>query len=351
MPPEVLLVDEAAGRGGGLHPLEKALRGVTLAFVAPAVPLALELLVPLAAKRDTIARASMETWSRLGEETVAVLADVVTLRQTAEVLARLGRDFRYLVSGARPVGALSGWAVLLTRPLDEHEETFLRLESAGAEVLRFPTVTIERLPSPDGPAGRRLEDYDWLVFTSRNAVSAFVAAYSLGGLSSLPVPVAVVGPRTAEEVRRHGGRVALMASEHRSEGLLAALRPKLQGGARILLPQALEGRDNLARGLAQVGAQVDVMPLYRTVPLRHPSAERVAEALARGEVDVSLFFSPSAVRAFVQQVPAPPATRCLAIGPETAAALRQAGFTNIRVAKVYTEDGLVEELLAWRKGR
>jgi uroporphyrinogen-III synthase len=186
------------------------------------------------------------------------------------------------------------------------------LAALGLEVETCPLVAIEPL---DGPP-LRLDGYDWLVLTSRNAVEALVAR--LDG----PLPrVAVVGRGTAEALRGHGVEPALVASDSTQEGLAAEL-PRPPG--RVLFAGAEDARDVLVR---ELGA--DFVPLYRTVelrPVRFPSGELVVLASA------------SAARSFAALgVPA----QCVSIGPVTSAAARARGLDVLVEAVTHDREGLV----------
>jgi len=233
--------------------------------------------------------------------------------------------------------SLAGLRVLLTRPQGESaEEWAAAFTQAGAVPLAFPTISI--MP-PDSwqvldEAIARLDSYDWMVFTSQTAVAFFVSRLPTGQFqTAMRTNMAAVGRNTAQAIERRGGRVALVATDSRQEGLADALRD-LPSGARVLCPLAAGGRLLLAQILRARGCIVDVVTAYRTEPrtdLPDPP-----------EFDVATFASPSALRAFLKRLgPQALAGKTLAvIGPTTAEEAVSSGLRAV-VAENPDVDALV----------
>ena len=211
----------------------------------------------------------------------------------------------------------------------------LPLRAAGAEVADTPAIEIA---GGDVDAVRAAADvvgaYDWVLFTSANAVDRFVPhlrdARAFGAAR-----VAAIGPATADALAAWHVAADLVAPEAVAESLLDALPA---GPHRALLPRAATARDVLPDGLRARGWVVDVVPVYRTVPLSPPAVEG-ADALA--------FLSASAVDAYVDangtsRVPPVVAS----IGPATSAAARARGLTVTVEADPHTAAGLVDRLVA-----
>ncbi|MBD0291292.1 MAG: uroporphyrinogen-III synthase [Thermoleophilia bacterium] len=212
--------------------------------------------------------------------------------------------------GERASGA--GLRVALTRAAGSNDELAARLRAEGLEAVECPLVAVEAIPGPP----IRADAYDWLALTSRNAVELLLRRLE-GGLP----PVAVVGPGTAQALRKHGFEPALVAQPSTQEGLLAAL-PRPAG--RILFAGARGARDLLVR---ELGA--DFVPLYASVPVRpeaFPPSDLVA--LASG----------TAARSFASlAIPLP----CVSLGPTTSRAARECGLDVLAEAETHDLDGLV----------
>jgi uroporphyrinogen III methyltransferase / synthase len=249
--------------------------------------------------------------------------------------------------------ALEGRRIVVTRPRDDGRLRRL-LEAEGAEVVAFPTIRIA--PAADyGPldaALRRIGAYQWIVFTSRNGVAAVferLAAMGLAPAALRRARLAVIGPGTAEALRDRGLRAELSPDEFRAEALVEAFRHDLRG-VRVLLPRAAVARDVLPQGLRALGAEVEVVPAYRT-EVDDAHAPDVIAAVRAGRVDAVTFTSSSTVRHFLQLAgpdarPALEHVLVACIGPVTAETARASGLAVGVVASTYTLAGLVEALRA-----
>jgi uroporphyrinogen III methyltransferase/synthase len=197
--------------------------------------------------------------------------------------------------------------------------------------------------APLDDALRRLDLYDWVAFTSANAVrsvSERMTDLGLGERSLTSRKVASIGPATTRALRGcfPGLAVSVEAGTHDAESLLKELAAGARG-LRFLVPTSDRARDVLPDGLRRAGATVDVVTAYRTVA---PAGlrERISESL-RGGVDVVTFASPSAVENFVAAAAEwAPRIRAAVIGPVTADACRRAGIEVRVTAAPSTADGL-----------
>lgn len=176
---------------------------------------------------------------------------------------------------------LAGERVVITRA--EHQTGPLAgaFEAAGARVERLPLIELAPPADPGAlhRAARDLAGVDWLVFTSSNAVDAFLPSVKV----ALRARVAVIGPATAAAVRRHGGEPAVEAESSHAEGLLARLAPHLEPGSRVLVPQAADARPALVAGLCQLDADVVQVEAYRK---RLPAAAQEAARKLFGDAPI-----------------------------------------------------------------
>ncbi len=208
---------------------------------------------------------------------------------------------------ARP---LAGRTVLVTRAREQAAEFAAALEAFGARVVFCPTIEIvapESYAQLD-EAVENLFGYDWLIFTSTNAVEHFLAR--LGALakdvSELDeLRVCAVGAATAERLAEAHIHVDVVPELAQAEGVFSALADYAGGreslhGLNFLFPRAAAGRDYIPRALAEAGARVDVVTAYRTVRPETTERAKTEALLVGGGVDCVTFTSPSTVRNFAQ---------------------------------------------------
>jgi uroporphyrinogen III methyltransferase/synthase len=258
--------------------------------------------------------------------------------------------------GARP---LQGRRIVVTRAREQALPLRELLEAAGAEVLEVPVIRIEPPASwePLDRALARLDGYAWVVFTSVNGVESVRKRAALAGedrvLGSLArLRVAAIGPATAAALGAWGMRPEVVPEEYRAEGLVERLRGLVRAGDLVLLPRAAEAREVLLKELERLGARVEEVAAYRTVPAPE-AAGLVREALAGGAVDAVTFTSPSTVHHFMalldvgERAALFAGARAAAIGPVTAEALAGYGVQPAVLAAEYTIAGLARALIRY----
>ena len=283
---------------------------------------------------------------------------VATLETLAEMAAAAGVT--------APVITIIGWPVILRDEVDWFERRPLfgkrivvtraaqqssvltdRLAELGADVLEMPATTIARLDlAPLRAEMAALEGYQWLVFTSQNAVSIFWEqllgsgrdARALAGLS-----IAAVGPATAGALLERGIAVDVIPERFVAEGLLEKLSERDDvAGARVLYVTAEGSREVLPEGLESLGAEVNIIHAYRSIR-DGTGANKLKKALDSGTVSAVTFTSASAVRGYVDAVGEELSLRAPAvtIGPQTSEAVTAAGIELLGEAEESTTDGLL----------
>jgi uroporphyrinogen III methyltransferase/synthase len=282
------------------------------------------------------------TWGTRAEQstvrtTLAGLAAADVRAPAVIVIGQVaGLDFGWYEQ--RP---LFGRRVVVTRARAQASTLADRLAEMGADVVEVPTIEIDE-PLDAGVAlvraAAEVHTYDWVVFTSSNAVDRFVQhlrdARAFGAAQ-----VAGVGSGTAGALARFHVVADLIPERFVAEALVEAFP---EGSGRVLLPQAADARDVLADGLREKGWSVDVVEAYRTVPGR-PSPNALAAAK---EADVITFTSASTVANFVAAAgldAVPPAV--VTIGPITTRAAKEAGIGVSAEADPSTIDGLVDAVV------
>lgn len=316
----------------------------------------------LAAGMDGATPVAVVRWATLPEQTIvegtlgtiAARARAARLEPPALLIAgqvvRLRRRLDWY--GRLP---LRGRTIVVTRPRDQAAPFVETLREQGARVLLAPAIAL-RPPRSWAPLDRaiaRLGSYDVLIFTSANGVSRFFARLheKRADVRDLKgVEVIAIGPATASAVEARGLRVAAVPEEFRAEGIVEVLGRRSLRGARILIPRAAVARDVLIKALRARGAEVEVVPVYRTVPSREGAAE-IRAALRSGRPDLIAFTSSSTVTSFatlfrdrrdaqlLRRVPV------AAIGPITAATARREGFRVAVTPRSYTVSHLARAIV------
>ncbi|NJP95893.1 bifunctional uroporphyrinogen-III C-methyltransferase/uroporphyrinogen-III synthase [Nonomuraea sp. FMUSA5-5] len=232
---------------------------------------------------------------------------------------------------------LFGWRVLVPRTKEQSRSLSEQLIAYGAVPEEVPTISVEppRTPQQMDRAIKGLVTgrYEWVAFTSANAVKAVrekFEEYGLDARAFAGLKVAAVGDATSRALIEFGVKPDLLPSgEQSSEGLVAEWPPydsMLDPINRVLLPRADISTDTLVAGLTELGWECDDVTAYRTVRAAPPPAP-IREAIKGGGFDAVLFTSSSTVRNLVGIAGKPHNVTVIAvIGPQTAKTAEEFGL-------------------------
>lgn len=245
---------------------------------------------------------------------------------------------------------LFGKKVLITRPKHQAARLSRLLEREGAQVLEAPAIEIIPNSREVNRVIKELIDFDWLVFSSANGVSAFFQGLANKGLDSralFPSKVCAIGPATSQALASRGIKADLIPSDYTTRGILASFRMKRIRGKYFLLVRTDIAPSELEKELERRGAAVTRLSVYKTV-MASKINEEVKEKLINGNIDIIIFTSASTVRGFCNLIGkdihsiGKPVIAC--IGPVTAAMAKDLGFKVDVMAKEHTIEGLIDAL-------
>ena len=262
-----------------------------------------------------------------------------------------------LVPGALQARPLRGRRIVLTRPLAQSGDFEERVRALGGEPVATAAIEIvgpESWTIADA-ALRRVGTYDWLAFTSANAVRMLVDRADAIGVPRDELRsrrLAVVGPATASVVRTTLRPPDFAPTVNTAEMLGEEITDV--DNTRVLLPRGNLADDTLPAALRARGAFVDEVVVYRTVP--GPGITAIVAGVRESAVDALLFASASAVRFVADALVADTASTGLrrqrwpvaaCLGPVTASAARTCGFQSVIVADDATQNELIDAVARW----
>jgi uroporphyrinogen III methyltransferase/synthase len=249
---------------------------------------------------------------------------------------------------------LAGKKILITRAREQSSDFAIKLEKLRAEVIEFPTIEIVP-PLHWGEVDRaigQLKSYDWIIFTSANGVNFFWQRVK-ERRKNLPLPsslkVCAIGPATAHRLKEKRVSVHYIPKEFIAESILEGFEKMFIKGKRILLARAKKARDVLPKGLRKMGAEVDVVAVYRTVRPRGGS-KRLRRLLTEGKIDVIAFTSSSTVNHFAELLKKEDLKKLLkgiaiaCIGPVTARTAKEWGLKAQIQPKQYSIPSLTRAI-------
>ncbi|WGX96165.1 uroporphyrinogen-III synthase [Nocardioides sp. L-11A] len=257
---------------------------------------------------------------------------------------------------------LFGWRVLVPRTKEQSASLSERIREFGGVPEEVPTISVEppRNPQQMDKAVRGLVEgrYEWIAFTSVNAVKAVREKFEEYGLDARAfsgLKIAAVGDKTAQAIADWGLRADLIPSgEQSAAGLLAdwpEYDEQLDPINRVFLPRADIATENLVAGLIDLGWECDDVTAYRTVRAAPPPAP-TRDAIKTGKFDAVVFTSSSTVRNLVGIAGKPhPSTIIAVIGPATAKTAEEHGLRVDVLAPKPDVELLVEALAGFGASR
>ncbi len=250
---------------------------------------------------------------------------------------------------------LWGKRIVVTRARAQASDLVEKITQLGGEAIEFPTIKIQAEPNYTAlhNAFDNIAHYNWLIFTSVNAVKIFFAELRKAGhdIRHLQdIKICAIGPATRKALEEKGLIIDNMPDEYRAEGIVEELKDKIKAGEWVLLPRARGARSFLPKAIREWGAHVNEIFIYQAVAEQRVSEGILAEIMA-GNIDYITFTSSSTVDNFVKVVGLDNALRInknakvACIGPITADTAKNRGLTVDLIAQDYTIAGLMAAIM------
>jgi uroporphyrinogen III methyltransferase/synthase len=251
---------------------------------------------------------------------------------------------------------LRGKNIVVTRDPSQSGNLVKKLSALGVNVYTFPTIKItppEDWSSCDR-AFQRIEEYDWIIFSSVNGVRFFLKRAEYHQINYFQASIASVGQKTADELGKYGITADLIPSSSTAKGLLDVFKNLDIHSKKILVPTSDLSRDELVSGLREMGAEVDKVICYRTgMPDIRETGDKI-KLLNSKKVDCYTFYSPSAFLSFIKLMgkhpfknSGSPKAAVAAIGPTTARVIRNKGYKVDIQPKKSMDESMIDAIIAY----
>ena len=253
--------------------------------------------------------------------------------------------------------SLTNRRILITRTRHQASVLASELEDRGAIPILIPTIEIA---PPDSfcaldAALAAIRSYDWLIFTSANAVEAFHRRAQFHHLAAIPRRIAVIGPATARAVEAIGLQIDLVPTRYVAEALAQSLLQQVAASpaelpANMLLVRAEQARDVLPEALTAAGVRLTIADAYRNqVPPEAIPALRKLFGTSESYPEAITFTSASTATNFFSLLEAadltlPSGIVLASIGPITSGVLRDLGHRPTLEATEPTIPALIQAL-------
>ena len=268
---------------------------------------------------------------------IIIIGDVVNLREQLNWFEKL---------------PLKGKRILVTRTREQASSLALKLREYGAEVIEYPTIEIKEPEdfTKIDKKFQKLKEYDHIIFTSANGVKAFfdrLKALKIDIRNIGNSKIHAVGPSTQKVLEEKSILVDIIPDVYTAEGILDAMKGKIQKGEKVLLPRANIARKALTIGLREMGVIVEEMDIYCTITPKYRRSELIE--LLQKPIDYITFTSSSTVRNFMDILGEENKnlidnSKIAVIGPITRKTAEDLGFKISIEPKKYTVEELAEKI-------
>ena len=256
---------------------------------------------------------------------------------------------------------LNDIGVLVTRAEHQQSDIVSLIENAGGTPYSIPLIKIDSPESWEDAdsAISEIDSFDWILFTSVNAVDGFIGRVKHAGNNinqMLAKKIAAVGSKTRKRLEDIGLKVSLQPIKYDGDNLLKSFGKENIYEKRILFPGAEYGREHLIDGLVNIGAKVISVPVYRTIPNDDVNSNKLISLLEDGVIQIATFFSPSTFKVFLNHLPLKVTESTInksvavaVIGSTTSKYINGLGFKTEIVPEEHTALGLIEAMKSWAK--
>ncbi len=247
--------------------------------------------------------------------------------------------------------------ILITKNKDDAEKAFSYLYIYGAEIVYLPTIKIISKTESEEIKSilTKSYDYDFIIFTSGNAVEVFFQAVQKYSLDLSHCKIAVVGSGTAEKCRGLGFYVHIIPEEFSAKGLIRKFSSLDLNGKRILIPGSSLSSEDLRIGLAEFGAEVTFLPIYDVTDIDLKEIENELSNIKSKSPDIFVFTSPSSFQNFLKILDVVNVETYFenkiicAIGTTTENAIREYNLVVNIVPNIFSLDGVVDAIKEYYK--
>ncbi len=273
----------------------------------------------------------------LSSPSIIVIGDVVRLR----------KDLNFFET--KP---LYGKKILVTRAHSQASKLTNKIHELGGTPIEFPVIRIKDLSdqSSIGQEIRRVNKYNYIIFTSQNGVRLFFRRLFFLGLDMRQLAnttIVAIGKATAREIEKYHLHVDIVPKEYVAEGIFKELKDRLRPEDKILIPRAKNSRDFLVKHLSNL-CFVKELKIYETLLGEGVESKEEIKGLLRNKgIDYITFTSSSTVKNLVKilgDTKVLQDVKLVSIGPITSKTIADFGLKVYKQAKNYDIGGLVEVL-------
>jgi uroporphyrinogen-III synthase/AcrR family transcriptional regulator len=252
---------------------------------------------------------------------------------------------------------LKNKTIIITRTVEQSNESASELTKYGAKVIVFPTLEI--VPPSNWDEFDSIissqDKIDFIIFTSAHAVQMFNQRCNelKIKINFSTKKVVAVGNKTSSVCEKYNIPVDVIPERFSSEGVVEMLAKFNLNKKVVFIPRSAIGREELPRGLKELGAVINSVPVYNVSLPTKENIKNNLDKLNSSNPDLFIFTSPSTFENFLQILnvinPAEyfKGYDIAAIGPTTKTAIENRRVKVSIMPDEYTIEGLIKKILSY----
>jgi uroporphyrinogen-III synthase len=234
---------------------------------------------------------------------------------------------------------LKNKTILITRSANQVEEFINKLKELGANTITLPLIENTAINKGELIEKVNKNNYDWLIFTSVNAVRFFFDSVLADTISS---KIAVVGNKTGDLIREYGFKIDFTPSEFTAKHLANEI--PISANHRILVPRSNLAKNDIIEILEKRGCNVETISIYENNSIDY-SKEELNKTFSQ-QIDFITFTSGSTVLSFKKLGIPLKDEKVICIGPETAKVALEKNILVTSIATPHTIDGMIKTIIS-----
>jgi len=249
---------------------------------------------------------------------------------------------------------LFGKKIVVTRARKDASNLVNKIFENGGEAIEIPTIEIKPLKTKSTlDTIKKINDYDWIIFTSVNGVSQFFKNFfsEFDDIRSLGnIKIAAIGSETARNINSYGLKVNLVPRKFIAEALVSEFKTRKISNQKILIPRAKGSREILVDELKSLGNKIKELKIYESIAPKSNIKRDINAQIIKNNIYGITFTSSSTVHNFFKYVSPNSLNKekqikFFCIGPITAQTLINYGFKATKIAKKFTIENLLKEII------
>lgn len=232
--------------------------------------------------------------------------------------------------------------VLITRSANQTEDFINQLHDLGADTISLPLIE----NTPINKDGLRTifssKNFDWLIFTSTNAVKFFFECIEPKNVKN---KIAVVGEKTKRGVEKYGMKVDFTPTQFTAKQLAKEL--PIEKNYSILIPRSNLAKNDIVEILKNRSCSVEALTIYINNSIKYSKNE--LSNIFNQKIDYITFTSGSSVKYFAELGIELNNEKVVCIGPETAKVAKKSNFPISAIANPHTTEGMIESIKSLNK--